>query len=167
MVLTKAELIGLLQNEVRILQHLITKIEPSMVDYRPTSGQRSTIELLRYLSVMGPVVVKSALAGGFDQKEWGARQEAVASKDLQGVTAVIASQSAEYASLLGNVSDEAFRKEVELFGNKGSVGSVIVAIVLAGCAAYRTQLFCYLKACGRSELNTMNLWAGIDPPVPA
>ena len=36
--------------------------------------------------------------------------------------------------------------------------------ILNGYAAYRTQIFCYLKACGRTELGTMNLWAGIDPP---
>jgi hypothetical protein len=24
------------------------------------------------------------------------------------------------------------------------------------------QLFLYLKACGREELSTMNLWAGVD-----
>jgi hypothetical protein len=35
-------------------------------------------------------------------------------------------------------------------------------MVVCGHAAYRTQLFCYLKACGREELNTMNLWAGVD-----
>ncbi len=67
MVLTKTELIGALQHEVHILQHLTTKIDPSMLDYRPTPKQRSTIELLKYLAVMGPVLVKSALAGGFDQ----------------------------------------------------------------------------------------------------
>jgi hypothetical protein len=27
---------------------------------------------------------------------------------------------------------------------------------------YRTQLFLYLKANGREELSTVNLWAGID-----
>ncbi len=32
--------------------------------------------------------------------------------------------------------------------------------MLNGHAAYRTQLFLYLKACGREELSTMNLWAG-------
>jgi hypothetical protein len=37
-------------------------------------------------------------------------------------------------------------------------------IVLNGHAAYRTQLFLYLKACGREELGTMNLWAGMDMP---
>ena len=38
--------------------------------------------------------------------------------------------------------------------------------VRCGYAAYRTQLFVYLKACGREELNTMNLWAGMDAPMP-
>jgi hypothetical protein len=27
------------------------------------------------------------------------------------------------------------------------------------------QLFLYLKSCGRDELNTMNLWAGVDAPM--
>jgi hypothetical protein len=29
-----------------------------------------------------------------------------------------------------------------------------------------TQLFLYLKACGREELTTMNLWAGADMRTP-
>jgi len=29
------------------------------------------------------------------------------------------------------------------------------------------QLFMYLKACGREELNTMNLWGGVDAPMPS
>ena len=45
-----------------------------------------------------------------------------------------------------------------------SVG-FLVNNVLSGYAAYRTQLFLYLKACGREELSTMNLWAGMDAPA--
>jgi hypothetical protein len=54
-----------------------------------------------------------------------------------------------------------------MFGTKGTRGAFIVNLVLCGCAAYRTQLFVYLKACGREELTTMNLWAGMDAPAPA
>ena len=36
-----------------------------------------------------------------------------------------------------------------------------------GHAAYRTQLFLYLKANGRDELNTFNLWGGIDRTMQA
>ena len=39
--------------------------------------------------------------------------------------------------------------------------------VLGQLAAYRMQLFLYLKACGREELNTMNLWVGTDVSMPA
>ena len=167
MVLTKSELITSLHNEVRILQHLITKIEPGMVDYKPTPKQRSTIDLLRYLVVMGPMLVKAGLSGTFDRDEWGARATALADKDLAGVTAALAAHAQEYDALLANVPDDAFRKEVEMFGTKSSAGQFIVSMVLGGCAAYRTQLFCYLKACGREEIGTMNLWGGIDPPPAA
>jgi hypothetical protein len=53
----------------------------------------------------------------------------------------------------------------DIFGSKMTRGAFIVNLVLCGCAAYRTQLFLYLKACGREELGTMNLWAGMDPPA--
>src|SRR5262245_9212406 len=63
MVLTKQELIGSLQHEVRILVHLASKVKPEMIDYRPTTKQRTTIELLRYLTVMGPALIKATQVG--------------------------------------------------------------------------------------------------------
>ena len=51
-----------------------------------------------------------------------------------------------------------------MFGQKTTRGAFIVNMVLSGCAAYRTQLFLYLKACGKQELSTMNLWGGMDAP---
>jgi hypothetical protein len=167
MALTKSELIASLQNEVRILQHLTTKIEPAMLDYRPTEKQRSTKELLQYLTVMGPVLVQSALAGGFNQDAWVDRSKAAAEMSFDQLRTALAAHAHEYDALLANVPEEGFRKEVEMFGSKNTVGAFIVNTVLCGCAAYRTQLFCYLKACGRTELGTMNLWRGVDPPPAA
>ena len=64
------------------------------------------------------------------------------------------------------MSEADFRADVTDFGgNKTTRGALIVNLVLCGCAAYRTQLFLYLKACGREELGTMNLWAGVDAPA--
>ena len=37
------------------------------------------------------------------------------------------------------------------------LNSLVHGLVLGGHAAYRTQLFLYLKANGRDELNTFNL----------
>ena len=74
MVLTKAELIASLQNEVRILLHLAGKVDAKSVDYRPTPKQRSTIEWLRYLTLMGPGLTLGAKTGAFDGAAWGAAQ---------------------------------------------------------------------------------------------
>ena len=49
-----------------------------------------------------------------------------------------------------------------MFGRKSTRGSLLVSLVLGGHAAYRTQLFLYLKACGREESSTLNLWVGVD-----
>ena len=168
MVLTKEELIGALQNEVRILLHLASKIDRNKLDYRPTPKQRSTLELLQYLVVMGPMLIRGIKAGGFDGPAWQAAVAEANAKNFDQVLAAIESQRGLYADLLGGFTDADFRGEIDLFGmGKSSRGQVIVNMVLAGCAAYRTQLFLYLKACGREELNTMNLWAGMDAPMPA
>ena len=166
MVLTKPELIAALQNEVRILLHLAGKIDPAARDYRPTPKQRSTIELLRYLTMMGPQLVQAAKAGSFDGAAWAAAEQAAATRTFDQTLAAIAAQPDAYAALLADVSDDDLRAEIDPFGaGKSSRGAFLVTQVLCGCAAYRTQLFLYLKACGREELNTWNLWAGVDEPA--
>ncbi|PWT86714.1 MAG: hypothetical protein C5B57_00530 [Blastocatellia bacterium] len=167
MILTKSELISSLQHEVRILLHLAGKVDQTMLDYRPTAKQRSTIELLKYLSIMGPALVQAAKAGGFNPAIWTEAQKSAEARDFDQTLAAIAGHTDTYATLLGEMSDADFRTEIEMFGNKTTPGAFIVNLVLCGCAAYRTQLFLYLKACGREELSTMNLWAGVDAPVAA
>jgi hypothetical protein len=166
MVLTKPELIASLQQEVRILVHLASKIDRAKLDYRPTAKQRSTLELLQYLTIMGPKLVEFAKAGAFDPPSWTVAEKAAAARDFDQTVAAIAAESDTYAKLLGDMSDADFRGEITMFGNKTTRGSFIVNLVLCAHAAYRTQLFVYLKACGREELSTMNLWAGVDAPAP-
>jgi hypothetical protein len=167
MVLTKPEMIASLQNEVRILLHLASKIDRSKLDYRPTPKQRSTLELLQYLSIMGPSLIEVAKGGSFDPAKWSALETAAKARDFDQTLAAIEAQKDAYATLMNGMSDAELRSEVEMFGSKTSRGAIITNLVLCGCAAYRTQLFLYLKACGREELGTMNLWGGMDAPAPA
>jgi hypothetical protein len=167
MVLTKPELIAALRNEVRILLHLAGKVDRTTLDYRPTPKQRSTFELLKYLSVMGPAFTQAA-KGGFEMSMWTAAMDAAEARDFDQTLAAIAGHADTYEALLADVSDADLRAEIDgLDGSKVSRGAFIVNLVLCGCAAYRTQLFLYLKACGREELSTMNLWAGADAPTAA
>ena len=165
--LTKEEVIAQLQKEVRILMHLASKIDRSQLDYRPTPKQRSTIELLRYLVNMGPLLVKAIKSGTFDVEAWQAATAKANAADFDGVLAMIAAQEAEYASLLSSWTESDFRGSIEMFGRSASRGSFLLELVLGGAAAYRTQLFCYLKSCGREDLTTANLWQGVDATVPA
>lgn len=165
MVLTKEELIAALQNEVRILVHLAGKVDKSKVDYRPTPKQRSILELLQYMTIMGPNLVTFIKSGTFDMAVWSSADAAAKQMDLDQTVAAIEKQSDQYARLLSGWTDADFRGEVDFFGAKSSRGSHIVYLVVSGHAAYRTQLFLYLKACGREELTTMNLWGGADAPA--
>jgi hypothetical protein len=167
MVLTKEELIQSLQNEVRILVHLAGKIDRSKLDYRPGAKQRSTLELLQYLTILGPSLVRFIRTGAFDGAAFGALEAGAKALNFDAVLAALAKQSGEYEKLLNAYSEAEFRGEIEMFGRKSSRGSLIVNLVLCGCAAYRTQLFLYLKACGREELSTMNLWGGMDAAATA
>ena len=167
MVLTKAELIAALQKEVGILIHLAHKLDDTSMHYRPTAKQRSSLELLRYLTVMGPVLVQATKDGKFDPAAWQAKTEQAHSLDLNGVIATLVKQKDAYPELIRDLTDEELRKPIEMFGNTSSKGAFLVNLVLGGYAAYRTQLFLYLKSSGREELGTLNLWQGVDAPAPA
>ena len=166
MVLTREELIASLRNEVRILVHLAGKVDKSMLDYRPTSKQRSTLELLQYMAIMGPTQVAVIKNGVFDRPAlsaaWSPAEAAAKAMSFDQAVSAIQKQSDEYARLFSGWTEADFRAEIDVFGRKSTRGSLLVDQVISGYAAYRTQLFCYLKSCGREELNTLNLWAGVD-----
>jgi hypothetical protein len=166
MVLTKAELIAAFHKECQIFSHLITKVDRAKIDYRPSAKQRSVLELVQYMVVMGPAMSESIQGGVFTREAmgaiWGPRDEAAKAMSWEQAVAAIGKQGEEMAEIVGPWSEADFRSEVDMFGNKLTRGAAMVNMVLCGYAAYRTQLFLYLKAMGREELNTMNLWMGAD-----
>ena len=115
------------------------------------------------LGYMGPALLSGAKAGAFDGAAWQAEVAAADKRNLQEAIAVIEKLPEKYERLLAGMSEEDFRGEMTGFdGKKLSKGAFIVSLVLGGHAAYRTQLFCYLKACGHDQLGTVNLWRGSD-----
>ena len=167
MVLTRAELITLMQKEVRLLLHLTTKIDAAALDYRPTPKQRSTLELLRYLTTSGPALIQYAKGQPMDADAIAEATRVANSRDFEGTVAALTALSDQYAELLADLSDDDLRGEIMwVDGSQISRGLFLVNYVFGQYTAYRLQLFLYLKACGRQELNTMNLWLGADVPAP-
>lgn len=165
MVLSKPELIARLRHEVHVLEHLISTADPAMLQYRPATGQRSLLELLRYLTVFPQIHLKTIHAGRFDMDAWGQAWQdenaKAAERDLDGIRAAIAGQPALFDTFIEPLGDGDLRSEMVMFGSPGTRGSWLVWLVLCHYSAYRMQLFLYLKASGREELNTMDLWAGV------
>jgi hypothetical protein len=168
MVLTRDELIEALKQEVRILVHLAGKVAPSEQSYRPTPKQRSTLELLQYMAIMGPTQIAIIKADGFNRPAlsatWSPAEAAAKAMTFEQAVDAIRRQADDYTREFSGWSDEDFRREVDMFGRKFSRGALIVSLVINGHAAYRTQFFLYLKSCGHDELGTMNLWGGADMP---
>ncbi len=166
MVLTKDELISGFHKECHIFSHLITKVDPAKIDYRPTPKQRSVLELVQYMTVMAPAMTESIKGGQFTREAmgaiWGPRDAAAKAMSWEQAAAAIGKQGEEMAGIIGPWSEADFRSEIDMFGTKLTRGAALVNMVLCGYAAYRTQLFLYLKSMGREELNTINLWMGAD-----
>src|SRR5215510_3739439 len=99
MVLSKDELKGMLQNEVRILLHLAGKVDRNKLDYRPTAKQRSTLELLQYLVNMGPMLLRAIKAGSFDQAAWQSAAKEANAMSFDQVLAALQKQQAMYPQL--------------------------------------------------------------------
>ena len=106
MVLTKSELIALLQKEVRLLLHLTTKIDQDMLDYRPTPKQRSTIELLRYLTTSGPALISYAKGQPMDAAAIAEATETANKRNFDETVAALSALSDSYPQLLADFSDE-------------------------------------------------------------
>jgi len=100
MVITREELISSLKHEVNILVHLAGKVDKADLNYRPTPKQRSTLELMQYMSIMGPTQMTVIQGGVFDRPTmmaiWPPAEKVAAAMDFDQCVAAVAAQSVEY-----------------------------------------------------------------------
>src|SRR5262245_33544338 len=128
--LTKAQLQGLLAEEIRVIRHLASRVPPGGLDYRPSPGQRSTIELLRYLSTAGTDLLRAMLSGVWDvtQVTGKAPHDLPASR----FDAAMAAQEAEIERVFAGLTERDLveRKATLPTGETTNLGAAIVAVVL-------------------------------------
>ena len=144
--------------ESDICIRLAGKIPAGGLEYRPTPGQRNTVELLRYLS-KGPYNgVRRIVAG-----DWTLGKPAVElSKDMppSDFVAQMHWQRDEVARMVRGADPVDLETGTILlpWGETAVKGEALVDLPLKWLVAYRTQLFLYLKAAGASQLATPDLW---------
>ena len=165
--LTRQELKDALSEEIRLVRHIATKLDASRLDYRPTEGQRTTLELMRYLAMCGIGPAAACAAGSWDDIR--THMDRHAELTLDGFDAAMATQEEELHAVIDGLSEaDLVEREAPLpWGVTQSLGQALHDTSLRFLVAYRMQLFLYAKQSGASELSTHNAWLGMDAPEKA
>ncbi len=162
--ISKSHLLDSMLHECTVAQHLFTKLPAGSFEYRPTAGQRTTAELLQYLSVIG--IAGATCMAEHDWKRFGpfsARAKELAPGDF---VAAMDRQKAELIALFKTLSDERLATQ-EAPLPAGGTQPLAVALMngpLKWLTAYKLQLFLYAKSSGAHEISTSNAWRGADMP---
>lgn len=147
-------------NEIRIIKHLATKVPEGKSDYRPSPPQRSTLELMQYLSTTGSITMKVMLTENKNSYEdYASFKESVT---MENFSEKMNAQQADMKNMFDQLSDEDLKKEFDYYGQRTKAEHLVDGIGKT-FAAYRMQLFLYVKACG-AHVSTYDVWAGIDTP---
>jgi hypothetical protein len=160
---TKENFADSLKHECRVVRHLFEKIPAGSMDFRLTPGQRSTLELLQYLTVIVPASIelvyqgKSDVFGPFVEK----------SKAVTAENFIAMFEECEKTALetLSKFDSEKLNEVMNVFmmGDK-TKGVYLVETILKWIVAYKMQLFLHIKASGNTLVGTSNVWGGMDVP---
>jgi len=156
---TKEEYIKSLVREIDIIKHLASKIDESKLDYRPTEKQRSTLELLQYMGHMVSTAIAANIAG--DENKYRELSKAKDTVTFENFIFKMDEQKKFVQDTLGPLPEGDFKKESTIFGHTGTLSTHLLQ-VLKSAAAYKMQLFLYIKASGNDTIGTSNLWGGRD-----
>lgn len=165
--MNKAQVLSSLQQEVKIVKHLFTKIKTENLSYSPAIKMRTMEELLRYLSYAGVATI-NWYCGNEDKETAKATYKAYVAKAekfaIENFADEMDAQLNEIADFLDKISEDDFAtKTVKIItGKVCTFNEAIVNTSLKYLTAYRMQLFLYLKQVDNSELNTINCWIGMD-----
>jgi len=161
---TKQQLLDAMAHETEIIQHLGAKLTDEQMAYRPTEGQRTMEEFLRYLSTCAFLPAVGTVNGNWDHVQ--DMNAEAAEVNLANFSEAMARQQTRCAELINGFSDEELAtQDAQMpWGSPVKLGEAFVRVCLLSLTAYRMQLFLWSKESGNSDLNTFNCWVGMDPP---
>lgn len=160
---TKEEVWNSFSNDFRIIRHLAEKAHIDTHTYKPSEKQRSMLELMQYMSIMGSGILKTILVG--ESETFSAYVEKGKAVAGENFIAAMEEQEAEMKETFMKFDDAELGKELSLWGMTQKK-SLFVLNLMKIVASYKMQLFLYIKASGRHDIGTSNLWAGMDMPAP-
>ena len=157
----KQHLLESLEREIKLLKQLAPFIEEGDLEFRPAEKLRSTYELMQYLSGIGATMMRWFILNDLNQEEWIKIREYRKTLSLQNFVERLDEQSEQIKSYFDKFSEEELStKEIEMPNKeKMLLGPAILNGPLKWLAAYRMELFIYLKMNGKSQLSTKEAWS--------
>lgn len=156
----KQQLIQNLQREIFLLKQLAPFIEEKDLAFRPAEKMRSTLELMQYLSGIGATMMRWFIKNDLTPEEWVKIREHRKTLTPENFKERLDQQMEDIMGYMNMISEEdLYKLEVELPSKEKMVlGTAIINAPIKWLAAYRYQLFTYLKMNGRADLSTKEAW---------
>ena len=165
--ITPAQFMDAVDHETRVILHLATKVPPGAYDWRPTPGQRSMLELMRYLTASAEVPCRAMIEGNWDAAE--ALEAAAEAVTPATFAAAMAKQRDGIARALAPLTGRDYlERDAKLpWGTPVKLGEALVRTVLYTLVAYRMQFFLYVKQSGVPDIGPAECGVGVSPPKKA
>ena len=162
--LTKEELLASMRHETGIIKHLATKVTPDTLEWRPTPGQRSTLELMQYLTCMATITAENLTSQNWDHAEALGKESAEVT--LESFPAAMDRQMNRIEEAFSGIDEATARATPHTlpWGPPTTMSALTVDNVLKSFVAYRMQFFLYVKQAGRPEMTSADCWAGVTMP---
>ncbi|GMV82642.1 MAG: hypothetical protein AMXMBFR7_38260 [Planctomycetota bacterium] len=160
--INKEQYLAAMRHEANVCQHLFGKIPEGTWNYRPTEGQRSTIELLRYLPHNLGSIPETVVSG--DWKGIGPKMQRTKEMPADAFCAEIDAQYDRLVKLFAGLSEDDFqtRQATMPDGRTMALGPALLMFGLSFMTAYKMQLFLYIKSNGVPNMGTADCWRGVD-----
>jgi len=160
----KKQLLFNLERELELLKQIAPLIEERDLQFRPTEKVRSTLELMQYLSGVGATMMRWFVKNDLTPEEWLKIREYRKTVNIGNFRDRIDEQIKQIREYMDMIpEEELFTKEVELPSKeKMLLGNAIINAPIKWLAAYRKELFLYLKMNGRHDISTKEAWTILD-----
>ncbi len=165
----KDSLIESIMRDLTICQHLHTKLDPKMADWRPQENMRTTIHLLQYVCFIGKAMARHLVNPPADRSN--AKEPIMALSKWSGEAVtfenfpeMIEAEKNEILDAFAPITDADLMRMTYHpdTGQDITLLQGLTDILIKYMCAYRHQLFIYAKLCG-AEIGTSNNWMGVDP----
>lgn len=161
--ITKEQLLDACRHETAVIKHLAGKFPADSWDWRPTPPQRSSLELMRYLTVAASIPAVKCVTGNWDHAQ-------AMSQEAEAVTpeSFAAAMDAQMARI-----EEEFAKIDEAAASTTPAempwqapapqSEVMMRTVYASLVAYRMAFFLWARQQG-ADITTADCWVGVSRP---